>query len=300
MSDWPKRVTVIDVTPRDGLQDAKGALRTEEKIRLVEELYRAGVPEVEVTSFVSARWVPRLADAEAVAQAVRHHPGNIGLIPNRKGYDRAVQAGVRAVTFVISASPRHQQDNLRMPLERSLEELRTIAEAAGHVARAAGPVLRGAISCSFGSPYPDEDIRPETVARVAEALAACGVTEIGLADTVGVGTPERVASVIDAVKSALPEMPLVLHLHDRRGLALANVTVALERGVTRFETALGGLGGCPFAPDAPGNLDTETFVGWMHRMGIETGVDLAALTETRTWLLQALRASAEEDVRAAR
>lgn len=295
MSDWPKRVTVIDVTPRDGLQDAKGVLRTEDKVRLVEELYRAGVPEVEVTSFVSPRWVPRMADAEAVAQAVRHHPGNIGLIPNRKGYDRAVQAGVRAVTFVVSASPRHQQDNLRMPLERSLEELRKIAELG-----AAGPVLRGAISCSFGSPYPEEEIRPEAVARVAEALAACGAAEIGLADTVGVGTPERVASVIDAVRSALPRMPLVLHLHDRWGLALANVTVALERGVTRFETALGGLGGCPFAPNAPGNLDTETFVGWMNRMGIETGVDLAALAETRTWLLQALRASAEEEVRSAR
>jgi hydroxymethylglutaryl-CoA lyase len=334
MSKWPKRVTVIDVTPRDGLQDAKGTLRTEEKIRLVGELYRAGVPEVEVTSFVSPRWVPRLADAEAVAQAVRHHPGNIGLIPNRKGYDRAVQAGIRAVTFVVSASPRHQEDNLRMPLERSLEELRQIAEAAGSARRGADgagtdgtrtdgagtgspaprlqtgpvpgldpgagrPVLRGAISCAFGSPYPDEDIRPETVAWVAEALAACGVAEIGLADTVGVGTPERVASVIDAVRSALPRMPLVLHLHDRWGLALANITVALERGVTRFETALGGLGGCPFAPNAPGNLDTETFVGWMNRMGIETGIDLAALAETRTWLLQTLRASAEADVRSA-
>ncbi|MCL6517025.1 hydroxymethylglutaryl-CoA lyase [Alicyclobacillus sp.] len=299
MSRWPKTVRVIDVTPRDGLQDAKGTLRTEDKVRLIDELYQAGVPEVEVTSFVSPRWVPKLADAEAVAQAVRHHPGNIALIPNQKGFHRAAAAGLRAVTFVVSASLRHQRDNLRMPLERSLEALAEIAKMTGAATaptpdHGAVPILRGAISCAFGSPWADEEIPPDAVARVARALADRGVIEIGLADTVGVGTPERVADVIDAVQRAVPGMPLVLHLHDRWGIALANVTVALERGVSRFETALGGLGGCPFAPNAPGNLDTESFVGWMERMGVETGVDRAALARTRTWLLEALRRSEEE------
>jgi hydroxymethylglutaryl-CoA lyase len=289
MSQWPRRVDVIDVTPRDGLQDARGTLDTPQKIRLVRELFAAGIRQVEITSFVSPRWVPKLADAETVASAFASQPGTIALIPNLKGFERAVAAGVEAVTFVVSASSRHQQDNLRMPIERSFEELERIRDAlAGHPKVR----LRGAISCSFGSPYAEENIRAEDVAQIARRLAAAGADEIGLADTVGMGTPKQVAEVIDAVRTVLPDVPLVLHLHDRCGLALANITVALERGVTRFETALGGLGGCPFAPNAPGNLDTETFVEWMDAMGVETGVDRQALARTRAWLLDALVISA--------
>jgi hydroxymethylglutaryl-CoA lyase len=291
MTSWPKRVEVIDVTPRDGLQDARGELSTEQKIQLVRELFQAGVPQVEMTSFVSPKWIPRLADAEAVAQAFHGGADTIALIPNLKGYHRAVDAGVKAVTFVVSASPRHQQDNLRMSLEKSLEELRRIRDANGDV----GIQIRGAISCSFGSPYSEEVIPAESVAQIAQKLVECGATEVGLADTIGVGTPQRVAEVIDAVRRQIPQVPLVLHLHDRYELALGNVVVALERGVTRFETALGGLGGCPYAPDAPGNVNTEIFVSWMGRMGIETGIDAQRLADTRTWVLNALASSIQTE-----
>ncbi|MCL6625766.1 MAG: hydroxymethylglutaryl-CoA lyase [Alicyclobacillus shizuokensis] len=294
MTNWPRRVTVIDVTPRDGLQDACGEISTLQKVQLIQELYAAGVPSVEVTSFVSPRWIPRLSDAEAVARGVAEYPGTIGLIPNFKGYQIALKSGVKAVTFVVSASQRHQQDNLRMSLERSLEELRQIHSAN----EGAGMQIRGAISCSFGSPYSEENITATQVARIARELVASGVSELGLADTVGVGTPQCVSEVIDEVRKALPQIPLVLHLHDRYGIALGNAVVALERGVTRFETALGGLGGCPYAPNAPGNLNTETFVFWMHRMGIQTGVHLPALASTREWLLNALNTSAEAGVAA--
>ncbi|WAH36807.1 hydroxymethylglutaryl-CoA lyase [Alicyclobacillus dauci] len=269
------------------MQDAHGEISTEQKLRLVQELFAAGVAQVEATSFVSPKWIPKLADAEALMKELTDKSDTIGLVPNFKGYQRAEAAGVSAVTFVVSASPRHQQDNLRMSLERSLDELQRIGEAA----RNSGIEVRGAISCSFGSPYEEEIITPHQVASIAKQLATLGASEISLADTVGVGTPEVVSAVLDHVRRELPNTSLALHLHDRYGLALGNIVIALERGVTTFETALGGLGGCPFAPDAPGNLNTETFVGWMQRMGIETGVDLTALAAIRSWLLDQLEVS---------
>ncbi len=284
---WPRRVHVVDVTPRDGLQDAHGEIGTAHKVRLVRELFAAGTTKVEVTSFVSPKWVPKLADAEAVMQELAGCTNTIGLVPNFKGYQRAEGAGVKAITFVVSASPQHQQDNLRMSLERSFEEMKEISDAASR----SGIELRGAISCSFGSPYEEEDVTPNDVARIAQQLVALGAREIVLADTVGVGTPQRVSAVLEEVRCDLPDISVALHLHDRYGLALGNIVTVLERGVTVFETALGGLGGCPFAPNAPGNLNTETFVKWMQRMGIETGVNLSALAATREWLLNELAAS---------
>ncbi|MDQ0189379.1 hydroxymethylglutaryl-CoA lyase [Alicyclobacillus cycloheptanicus] len=294
---WPQSVRIVDVTPRDGLQDADGALTSEQKIRLCKALYDAGVRSVEITAFVSPKWVPLMKDAETVATALRDCHETIALVPNEKGFDRALATGVDAVTFVVSASPMHQQENLRMPLADSLQQFRRIAERNDTGGSAAGADvgrvrLRGAISCAFGSPFSDETIVPAHVADIAEQLVETGAVELGLADTVGVGTPQVVYETLCRVKARVGEgVPIVLHLHDRYELGLGNITAALMAGVTTFETALGGLGGCPFVPDAPGNLDTEKVVCWMHRMGIETGIDEEGLAQTRTWLLDALRAS---------
>ncbi|WP_081411783.1 hydroxymethylglutaryl-CoA lyase [Alicyclobacillus herbarius] len=278
-----ERLTIVDVTPRDGLQDAAGELTTAEKVRLIRGLFAAGVPQVEITSFVSPRFVPKLADAEDVARAVRGLAGAIALIPNRKGFARAVAAKVPAVTFVVSASPRHQQANLGMPLAASLAELTAIsAERSGRVR------VRGAISCAFGSPFAGEKVHPEAVAEIAATLVERGVSEISLADTTGVATPEGVRATIGVVRQLVPDIPLAIHLHDAGGRAIANVEAAIDCGVRTVESALAGLGGCPFAPNAPRNLDTERLVAWCAEHGIAIGIDADALARVRAELVSAL------------
>lgn len=252
--NWPQTVKVIDVTPRDGLQDAAGELTAEQKIQLCRDLYAAGVQSVEITAFVSPKWVPLMRDAETVALALRELSDTIALVPNQKGFERALATGVNAVTFVVSASPIHQRENLRMSLADSFEQFRRIAQM-----HASSQVrLRGAISCAFGSPFSTESITPETVADIACEYVDSGAVELSLADTVGVGTPQVIYDTILSVKQRVGHhVPITLHLHDRYELGLGNIVAALAAGVTVFETALAGLGGCPFVPDAPGNLDTE-------------------------------------------
>ncbi|GEO26439.1 hydroxymethylglutaryl-CoA lyase [Alicyclobacillus acidoterrestris] len=286
--NWPKSVKVIDVTPRDGLQDATGELTSEQKIELCKDLYAAGVPSVEITAFVSPKWVPLMRDAETVANALRDQPDTIALVPNHKGFERALRTGVDAVTFVVSASPIHQRENLRMSLSDSFEQFRGIAQT-----HASSQIrLRGAISCAFGSPFSTESITPETVADIAREYVDSGAVELSLADTVGVGTPQAIYDTILLVKQRVGhDIPITLHLHDRYALGLGNIVAALAAGVTVFETALAGLGGCPFVPDAPGNLDTEQVVHWLHLMGIHTGIDEHALVHVRKRLLKDLDAS---------
>jgi len=293
MNRWPTTVEVVDVTPRDGLQDAKGRLTTSEKITLVEELFGAGVARIEAVSFVSPKWVPTMADAEDVLRGVGTSGPVIGLVPNLKGFERAAQSGIREITYVVSASPIHQDANLRMPLEQSLFQLESIMQQAS----TANIRVRGAISCAFGSPF-DEAILGREVAAIAGRLVDLGVVEIGLADTVGIGTPQVVADIVDCVQDRIPDTQLAIHLHDRYGLGQANVVTAMSRGIATFEAALGGLGGCPFAPNAPGNLDLESLVGWLEAMGIETGVNLEAVAKIRQRLLETLhlRESAQGEV----
>lgn len=293
MNRWPNTVEVVDVTPRDGLQDAKGRLTTSEKITLVEDLFGAGVPRIEAVSFVSPKWVPTMADAEDVLRGVGAAGPLIGLVPNLKGFERAAQSGIREITYVVSASPIHQDANLRMPLEQSLFQLESIMQQAS----TENIRVRGAISCAFGSPF-DEPILGRDVAAIAGRLVDLGVVEIGLADTVGIGTPQVVADIVDCVQDRIPDTQLAIHLHDRYGLGQANVVTAMSRGIATFEAALGGLGGCPFAPNAPGNLDLESLVGWLQAMGIETGVNLEAVAKIRQRLLETLhqRESAQGEV----
>lgn len=286
---WPTRVQVVDVTPRDGLQDAVGELTTEGKVQLIADLRLAGISRIEATSFVSPKWIPQLRDAEQVLALFSDWSDLIALIPNVRGFERALQTQVRDLTFVVSASPRHQMDNLHMTLDQSLDNFRSLAQSA----KAHQVHLRGAISCAFGSPFREETIDPGEVARIAGAFVEAGASELSLADTVGVGTPDFLTQVIQAVQRVVPDTPLSIHLHDRYGLGQGNVVAALLCGVDTFESALGGLGGCPYAPDAPGNLNTEDLVSWLHQMGIETGIDEAALARVRKQLLSQLDAAAK-------
>jgi len=284
MMNWPIEVEVLDVTPRDGLQDAVGELTTDEKVALIRRTAHAGVRRIEATSFVSPKWVPRMRDAEDVISALGKTVGLVALVPNTVGFERAKRCGVSEVTYVVSASPKHQMDNLRMTLEDSWDNLRNIVKLRGD----SDIRIRGAISCAFGSPFVEEEITANHVAEISRILKLIGADEIGLADTVGVGTPQVVSKVIERVREAIPDVPLALHLHDRYQLGQANVVAALLCGVTTIETSLGGLGGCPFVPNAPGNLDTELLVQWMARMGIRTGVNLAELASIREDLLEQL------------
>jgi len=284
MMNWPTEVEVLDVTPRDGLQDAAGELSTDDKVTFIRRLAHAGVRRIEVTSFVSPKWIPRMRDAEEVISALGKRTGLIALVPNTVGFERATRCDVSEVTYVVSASPKHQMANLRMTLDDSWSNLRNIVKLRGD----RNIRIRGAISCAFGSPFVEEEITAKHVAEIARTFKLIGADEIGLADTVGVGTPQVVSKITESVQEAVPNMPLALHLHDRYQLGQANVVAALLCGVTTIETSLGGLGGCPFAPNAPGNLDTELLVQWMKQMGIRTGVNLEELADIRKDLLEQL------------
>ena len=284
---WPSEVELLDVTPRDGLQDASGELTTEEKVELINELARAGLRRIEVTSFVSPRLMPRMRDAEQVAEQLQGVPGLIALVPNTVGFERAAKCGIREVTYVVSASSMHQMANLRMSLEDSLHNLRAIMKLAGKF----NIRVRAAISCAFGSPFEGEEVRPSEVAVLAGLLRTAGVEEVGLADTVGIAVPQVISEVISAVQDETHDLPLALHLHDRFQIGEANVLTALLCGVTTIEAALGGLGGCPFAPNAPGNLDLENIALFLEKIGIHTGVDLPALAGARQTLLEKLNNS---------
>ena len=273
---------IIDVTPRDGLQDLKQFVETAVKVELVNRLVEARVQWIEVTSFVSPKMVPQMADAEVVLSQLPAGAAEwIALIPNRRGYDRAKLTQAGYLTYVVSASPRHQQDNVGRPLEDSLREFESLALQPQML-------LRGAISCAFGSPYPEETGTGEVAAEIARRYMLGGACEIVLADTVGVATPEEVDRVVRGVQAAVGDVPLAVHFHDRSGLGEENVKTALSLGISRFESALAGLGGCPFAPNAPGNLNSVKLATWLEGWGYDTGVDIPGLADTEEWLRKAV------------
>jgi hydroxymethylglutaryl-CoA lyase len=283
---WPETITVVDVTARDGLQDADRMITTEQKLQLVRDLIAAGVRHIEVTSFVHPRWVPQLADAD---QLVTMLPQNDEvtysvLIPNMRGYERAKATGCKEIALVVSASESHNKANLNRSIAETLAQLAEVAARA----LADGIAVRGAISTSFGCPF-EGRVAPEAVERVAKAYVAMGVQQIALADTIGVGNPKQVFDLFQRIRQEVPSTTsLVGHFHDRRGYGLANVFAALQTGVNRFDVALGGLGGCPYAPGAPGNLATEVVVAFLEEMGLSTGIDLEELTKAHSQLMQAL------------
>jgi len=263
------RVTVVEVGPRDGLQNEAAAVPAADKVRFVEALAAAGLPVVEVTSFVSPRAVPQLADADEVLPAVRRRDGvrYPVLVPNLRGMERAEAAGADAVAVFTAASEGFARANINMTIAESLAAFAPVIERA----LAAGMWTRGYVSTAFGCPY-DGAVDPAAVAGVAAELAALGCAEVSIGDTIGVGRPEQVPGVVAAVAERVPLDRIALHLHDTGGRALENVAAGLEAGVRTFDASAAGLGGCPFAPGAPGNVATEALVRFLDREGFETGV----------------------------
>ena len=270
----PGRVEVYEVGPRDGLQAESRVVPTQDKVRFVRELVAAGLGTVEATSFVSPRWVPQLADAAEVLAGLgddlERHPV---LVPNLKGLDRAVEAGARSVAVFVSATDTFAQRNLGTDRAQAL---RTAAEVAV-AARAEGLRVRGYVSMCFGDPW-EGQVAPERVAEVSAELVEAGCSQVSLGDTIGVGTAGQVARLVEAhVAHGVGEGLLALHFHDTYGQALANVHAGLLAGVTCFDSSAGGLGGCPFAGSATGNLATEDLLWMLAGLGIETGVDLPSV-----------------------
>jgi hydroxymethylglutaryl-CoA lyase len=283
-------VTVVEVGPRDGLQNEPRTVVTAEKIAFVEALAATGLPVVEATSFVSPAAVPQLADAVDLMRGLGRRPGvrYPVLVPNERGFDRAIAAGATAFALFTAATEEFSQANVRGSIA---ETFARFAPVAGR-ARAAGQWLRGYVSVAFVCPY-HGPVEPADAVEVAKRLFALGCDEVALADTIGRATPEDVGRVLDLAAGELPIERMALHLHETGGRALDNVAVGLERGVRVFDAAAGGLGGCPFAPGAPGNLGTESLVRFLEALGYRTGVDADAVGRAVAPILGVLRSMPE-------
>src|SRR6266851_3845011 len=269
----PHTVRVVEVGPRDGLQNEKALIPTEQKIQFIAMLAEAGLPVVEATSFVSPRAIPQLNDADAVMARLTRLPRTSYpvLIPNLKGMERALAAGVRSIAVFTAASESFTRHNINATIAQSLANFRPVVA----LAQQEGIPVRGYISTVFGCPY-EGAVEPKRVLYVAQALLEMGVDELSLGDTIGVATPNQVVDVLGLLLTvgAIPVEQLAVHFHDTRGTALANVLMALQLGISIVDSSAGGLGGCPYAPGAAGNLATEDLLYMLHGMGIHTGVDL--------------------------
>lgn len=270
---FPASVRVVEVGPRDGLQNEKALIPTEQKIQFIQMLADAGLPVVEATSFVSPRAIPQLSDASAVMEGLTRlsttsYPV---LVPNLKGMERAIAAGVRSIAVFTAASESFTRHNINATIEESLNNFRPVVA----LARQEGIPVRGYISTVFGCPY-EGAVSPRRVLNVAQSLLEMGINELSLGDTIGVATPNQVVDVIGLLvnEGSVPVEQLAVHFHDTRGTALANVLMALQLGISIVDSSAGGLGGCPYAPGAAGNLATEDLLYMLHGMGIQTGVDL--------------------------
>lgn len=269
----PRAVRVVEVGPRDGLQNEQVLIPTEKKIQFIHMLAEAGLPVVEATSFVSPRAIPQLSDAGEVMAGLKRHPSTSYpvLVPNLKGMERALAAGVRAIAVFTAASESFTRHNINVTIAESLANFRPVMA----LARQEGVTVRGYISTVFGCPY-EGRVEARQVLNVAQALLEMGVDELSLGDTIGVATPNQVVDVISLLvnNGAIPVGQLAVHFHDTRGTALANVLMSLQLGISIIDSSAGGLGGCPYAPGAAGNLATEDLLYMLHGMGIQTGVDL--------------------------
>jgi hydroxymethylglutaryl-CoA lyase len=285
MNDFPKSVKIVEVGPRDGLQNEKSVVPTAVKIEFINLLSQSGLQTIEATSFVSPKWIPQLADAEEVFKGIDKKPGVAYpvLVPNEQGMQRALAAGAREVSIFTAASETFNQKNINCSIAESIERFKPVmAMAAEQKIR-----VRGYISTVIGCPY-EGPIKPEAVARVAKQLAALGCYEISLGDTIGVGTPIKAQHMLAAVAAEVPMEKLAVHFHDTYGQALANIYACLELDVSVVDSSISGLGGCPYAKGATGNVATEDVLFMLTGMGIETGVDMAKLLAAGHYISEAL------------
>ena len=283
--NFPTHVRIVEMGPRDGLQNEKQIVSTETKVELIARLGAAGLKAIEATSFVSPRWVPQMGDAADVMARIERLPGVSYpvLTPNLQGFEAALAAGATEVAVFGAASESFSRKNINCTIAESLARFEPVMAAA----RTAGVRVRGYVSCVLGCPY-EGDIRPEAVADVAATLFAMGCYEVSLGDTIGAGTPGKTRRMLDAVARRVPVDKLAGHYHDTFGQAVANVYASLEAGVACFDSAVAGLGGCPYAPGASGNVATEDVVYMLDGLGIETGISLDALVDTAGWISERL------------
>lgn len=271
--DLPQEVQLTEVGPRDGFQNIKEWIPTETKLEIIEQLIGCGYRRLEVTAFVHPKAVPQMADAAEILATLKRRHADVGLIaltPNLKGVNNALEAGADEITYIVSASERHNFENTGQSIEESLLGL-------GEVCRIKGGARVGlAIPTAYVCPWTGK-VPPENVVRIIEYGLSAGVSEFGLGDTIGAANPRHVTELFALLKAGFPEAGLTLHLHDTRGMGLANVLVAMQAGATRFETSIGGLGGCPFAPGASGNIATEDLVNMLDGLGISSGIDLGKM-----------------------
>jgi hydroxymethylglutaryl-CoA lyase len=272
---WPARVSIREVGPRDGLQNEE-PVPTSAKVALLDALSATGVRRIEAVSFVHPKAIPQMADADEVWAIARHDAGvrYSALVPNSRGAQRALDAGFREIEVVVSASDTHNRRNVNRSTDESLDDITGLISLL-HEAGASAEVI---VATSFGCPY-EGDVPPSRVRSIVDRVVADGADRVAFGDTTGMATPRRVTEVVSPVRERHPELPLLLHFHNTRGTALANILTALELGITEYDASVGGLGGCPYAPGATGNVATEEVVHMLHDMGIETGIDLDALIE---------------------
>ncbi|MED4072068.1 hydroxymethylglutaryl-CoA lyase [Priestia endophytica] len=267
---WPTNITIKEVGPRDGLQNEKGFISTEDKIALINQLSASGLKAIEITSFVNPKWIPALSDAAVVATGITRVPGvtYTALVPNQQGLERAFEANIDEVAVFMSASETHNLKNINKPICDTFPILRDLVQKT----LVAGKTSRGYISTVFGCPY-EGSVDIDMVIRVSEILFEMGINELSLGDTIGVANPKQVQELLEVLLKKFPADKLAMHFHDTRGTALANILVSLEMGITTFDSSIGGLGGCPYAPGASGNVATDDLLYMLHGMGIHTGVD---------------------------
>jgi hydroxymethylglutaryl-CoA lyase len=267
---WPTNITIKEVGPRDGLQNEKGFISTEDKIALINQLSASGLKAIEITSFVNPKWIPALSDAAVVATGITRVPGvtYTALVPNQQGLERAFEANIDEVAVFMSASETHNLKNINKSISDTFPILRDLVQKN----LAAGKTSRGYISTVFGCPY-EGSVDIDMVIRVSETLFEMGINELSLGDTIGVANPKQVQELLEVFLKKFPADKLAMHFHDTRGTALANILVSLEMGITTFDSSIGGLGGCPYAPGASGNVATDDLLYMLHGMGIHTGVD---------------------------
>jgi hydroxymethylglutaryl-CoA lyase len=276
LDNLPDSVSIYEVSPRDGLQNEAAPILLSGKLQLLKALIAAGLRRIELTSFVSPRWVPQLSDADELVKAAAPPPGVTvsALVPNAKGFERALAAGLKEIAVFMSASETHNRRNTNKGIEQSLDTFEEVVPPA----RAAGLTVRAYVSTVWGCPY-EGDVPLATSLRIARRLIELGCYQVSLGDTIGVGTPLQTRDIVKAFLSELPAPQLALHLHDTRGTALANALIGLELGIRDFDASVAGIGGCPYAPGAAGNLATEDLVYMLHGLGVKTGVDLDKLIE---------------------
>lgn len=279
--NFPNHVTVKEVGPRDGLQNEKEIITTEEKINWINQLSQTGLSYIEISSFVHPKWIPQLADALEVVKGIERNPNVTygALVPNMKGLERAIEANVDEVSIFMSASESHNRNNINKSINETFPVLKEVVDSS----KQANKSVRAYISTVFGCPY-DGNVPIKQVLTVCDRLFEMGIDELSIGDTIGVANPKQVEKVLTELSKEFDQEKLALHFHNTRGTALANVLTALQMGFTTFDASLGGLGGCPYAKGASGNLATDDLLYMLEGMGIKTGIDRDRLTESASWI----------------